>query len=200
MIIAVLLACGLAVMGLKAQSDQKPVVRTIQNVYEPGHIRSMGELWQRATAVVDVEIIAMESRDKEVSPGPPGRTGPPPLPRVMTAFTAKVRTIYKLGPKSPEAAIGQTIAIERQGGSRDRGSYIEEVVDEHYPLFKVGERYVLFLTDSAPTYSYFGVISADGVFQVVNDRVVPIGAGAFVKGWRDQPLSEFNATLARFVR
>lgn len=177
---------GALSQGAVPPAEQKPVVRTIQNRYEPGRFTTIDQLWSRATAVVDGDVVAAMPYE-EARPTPP--------PRVITAFGTKIRTIYKRGPE-PGFEVGSTIRLVIQGGTIDRGSHVEEVVDERFPLPVVGGRYILFLINTRPTESNFGIISADGVFRIEGDRIHPVGASPVSIGLRGQTVSGLSALLA----
>jgi hypothetical protein len=68
------------------------------------------------------------------------------------------------------------------GGTVDRGEYVDEVEDRDFPKFKNQGRYLFFLRPARGTVAsdavYFPVAGADSAFELLGDRVVPLGRAA----------------------
>lgn len=91
----------------------------------------------------------------------------------------------------PGGIQGKRIEMTQLGGERDRGDYIESVVDERFPPLRRAERYVFFLRPSP---------SGDGTFLVSTgtpDGVLALEPDTTVKAWGTSQLARH---LERYSR
>src|SRR5262245_53649615 len=65
-----------------------------------------------------------------------------PAPSVATIYDVTVEEVLK--PDS-RVAPGSVVPVWRLGGKRDKGDHIEVTDEDDFPLFKSGDKYVLFL-------------------------------------------------------
>jgi hypothetical protein len=139
-------------------ASQKRVVTHSMHVEDRSTIRSLDELWQKSDIVIEGTIEAARPLDIPLTAGPPA---------IYTEFDVRVHEVYKPNPRV--STPGSLITTRRSGGERDRGDYLERWVPDHYPLFGVGERYILFLNeqvlDTGQVFYYEGG-ARDRVFQV----------------------------------
>lgn len=102
-----------------------------------------------------------------------------------------VRTAFRLEDiewiKPPRDAGPAFVELVLPTGRRQRGDRIVEHVDPTFPTPVVGERYLLFLRETAGGYAPASH-GAESAFKVQGDRVVPVG---------DSPLSRTLAGTTR---
>jgi hypothetical protein len=156
-----LLATPLALGGMDLVAGQKSVVSVPMRV-EPrgGAVATLDELWANSTIVVEGAIEAERPADRVVGG----------IFDVRTTYEVRVIEVFKGAPRLNAA----TIPVRRRGGIRDRGDRIEHHVPVDYPLFKAGERYLLFLrqrewsraTPEPGLYYNETTSGPDSVFQV----------------------------------
>lgn len=142
-------------------ASQKPVVTIPIRVEPRGAVATFEELWAGSTLVVDGVVEAERPADREVAG----------ILDVRTTYVVRVTEVFK----GSGVLKGQpTIPVRRRGGIRDRGERVEHHSPVNYPLFKAGERYILFLRQqewSAATpepgiYYNETTYGPDSVFQV----------------------------------
>jgi hypothetical protein len=146
--------------------DRKPVVTEKLYTEFFGPPGTLNEMILKADAVVRGRVVAAAPRDTDL-PGKPGV-------RVRTAFLLQVLEVLHGSPGSPVDA-GE-LSILREGGERDRGTYIERVVETGFPPFVIGQEYVLFLRREALTGAWQPAFGPDSVFQLSDGRVTSPGS------------------------
>jgi hypothetical protein len=120
-----------------AQAPQKPV-RTVQIHTDggPGTPATLEGLWRQSDLVAHVEIAQSQPDNRTFTT----REGGGPYISIKTTYSSNILEVFKSKDGAPPS-----VDIELMGGRRDRGSYIEEIVDDRTPPLKVGARYYVFL-------------------------------------------------------
>jgi hypothetical protein len=93
-----------------------------------------------------------------------------PIDDAFTAYHVQLLEVYK--PDSRVSPGSQAITVSRMGGVRDKGAYIEKRVEQGFPLFERGERYILFL-DALGNGRY--TLGAEGAFLITPTALKPRG-------------------------
>jgi hypothetical protein len=146
---------------------QKPV-RTTEFHTDGGAVPpdTLEELWALADVVIEGVIAGTRSADL---------THPTDSSISLTFTVYEVSPIQVFKRDSHLAATPTKIDVQRPGGIRDRGAYVEDLVDTRLPHFRRDERYVLFLkylTDGKYTLAPVG---ASAVFWLNAAKPVPRG-------------------------
>lgn len=182
--LALLLAAGTTV-SLSQQPEKKPVKeRTIHSAGGLGAPTSLRELYAMSPVVIDATVQDARPVDQDLKSAPPQQD----TVIVRTAHTLKVKEIFKEA--IPGGIQDKRIEIIQLGGERDRGDYIESVVDERFPPLRRGERYGFFLRPSP---------SGDGTFIISTespDGVLALEPDGTVKG---RGASELDRYLERYT-
>ncbi len=122
----------------------------------------------KSDLIVEAVVVSARPADQTAHFLPPDS----PLVTVLTAYDFDVKEEFKthLFPRA-------IVEVIREGGERDRGTYIESRFDPEFPLFEVGERYLLFLRvlPSIEGAYVMATDTPDSAFLVTNDRVMPRG-------------------------
>ncbi len=97
----------------------------------------------------------------------------------------------------PDAELGDEITVVQTGGERDRGTHVERLNVNRFPLLQPGKEYVLFLE---PAYgdAWGSAYGPDGVFEKVGERVAPLGTSPTSVRQRDLSWAEFLTVVRNF--
>ena len=151
------------------QPVQKPIKeRTVHSAGGLGAPLSLPELYAMSPLVIDATVQGERPVDQVLESALPGHD----TVIVMTAHSLVVNEVFK--DAVPGGIQGRRIEITQLGGARDRGEYIESVVDERFPPLKRGERYIFFLRPSSTADEAYLVStgSPDGVLSLDVDGTV----------------------------
>jgi hypothetical protein len=192
-----------------AAAAQKPVRQSQihgDGGFEPPE--TIDQLWEQSAVVIDGRVVDVRPANQTFTPGnssslpwwAAGRQDP--VTMVRTDYVIQVQRVLKSDDVvRPDTA---TVIVRRLGGTVDRGEYIEEQIDSFIPKFNRQGRYALFLKlskgkqPSAPVY--FLAVGADSAFEIVGDRVVPLGRTAASRQLGRLSVEQFVATLAKRAR
>jgi hypothetical protein len=166
--VVLLLVLGAAV-SVREQPAKKPVKeRTIHSAGGLGAPPSLPELYAMSPLVIDATVQMARPVDQIIK----STSSLPDTVIVMTAHGLAVNEVFK--DAIPGGIKGKRIELTQLGGERDRGDYIESVVDERFPPLKRGERYVFFLKPSTANDGTYLVStgSPDGVLALDPDGTV----------------------------
>lgn len=168
---ALLIALG-AAGSLSQQRPKKPVKeRTIHTSGGVGAPATLAELYAMSPLVIDATVQGARPVDRQL------KTSTSETVLIQTAHTLSINEVFR--DTIPRGVGGKRIETVQIGGERDRGEYIESLVDERFPLLRRGERYILFLKPAPSGDGTFVVSteSPDGVFALESDATVK-GKGA----------------------
>ncbi len=154
---------GLTADGSQSQKPVKEMEFHIDGGPEPP--ASLDELWSSGNVVVEGIIQAAE-----------------PIDSSFTEYLVQVVEVFKADLQVRPTA--SAIAVTRMGGVRDKGTHIERRVERGFPLFEVGERYILFLN---ATQNGRYTLSAEGAFLVSRTTVQPRGRGDVTRPYDNNP-------------
>lgn len=198
-----LLVC---VCALVATAAQKPV-RQVE-VFTDGGFEvpeTIDELWEQSAVVVEGHVVDVRPANETLTPP---KTSIPwwaasadrPVTMVRTDYVIQVQRVLKSDDVvRPGTA---TVIVRRIGGTVDSGEYIAEYFESRFPQkFTLQGRYALFLKATkakpAPEPVYFPAVGADSAFEIVGDRVVPLGRTAASRQLGRLSVEQFVATLAK---
>lgn len=170
------LACGS--YSPVAVAEQKPIRQSEVHADGIESPETLDELWERATIVVEGQVVSRRSANETFTPQRSYPPGPiEPITMARTDYVIRVNRVLK-----SDAVVTQnkaSIIVRRLGGTVDRGEYVEEIEDRDFAKFKDQGRYLLFLQPARGTVAsdavYFPVVGADSAFELLGDRVVPLG-------------------------
>ena len=168
--------------------EQKPVREELITT-DPGRSASLENLWERSTVVVEAVVTAAEPADMPLSTRPGSPT------KFRTAYDAKALQVFK--PGTPNVMPGTMVRVFRLGGTRDRGEYVEAQVERDFPQFVIEKKYILFLLLGADGNSYGVRDGRDGVLEIDNGRVTPIGTSDVSRSLRGKSRLEVGELLDR---
>jgi hypothetical protein len=181
-------AVALTTVCLIAQGPGKPVKTDIINTHFKAPPHSLSEMLTQVDAVVRGRIIGGSPRDLNLG----GRPGA----RVMTSYGFQVLEVLHVFGSFSIAS--DKISILREGGSRDRGPYVESVVQEGFPPFDVGHEYVLFLKWSDGLEGWVPAFGPDGVVDLQSGRVQTPGTSTLMNSQRGKTAADFVRLVRRF--
>jgi hypothetical protein len=129
------------------QAQQKPIVQRPFHIEGRGAAATFEELWSRSDVVIE-GIVEKEQPADYVVRG---------TALVHTMYDVRLVEIYKLSKHLTKQT--DSIQVRRRGGVRDVGSQVEVHAADTFPLFKQGERYLMFLreTEWAQSSPYQGI-------------------------------------------
>jgi len=195
---AICLACSSHIPV--AVAGQKPIRQSEVHTDGIESPETLDELWERSAVVVDGRVVSRRSANETFTPKnsfPPGISEPVTLAR--TDYVIKVNRVLKSD--AVVATDMSSIIVRRIGGTVDRGEYIDEVGEEGFAKFKDQGRYLLFLQPARGTAAsqavYFPVAGADSAFEVLGDRVVPLGRATASRDMAKLGAQELVSILAR---
>jgi hypothetical protein len=156
------------------QTGQKPVVSKPVPMEGRGALATLEELWAKSDVVVE-GIIQKEE---------PGEVTTRDGSILYTFYDVRLVAVYKTSPRVSAGAT--TIRMRRRGGVRDRGNHIEAQLSENYPLFKLGERYLLFVRQSREDgpqglYYYETTYGPDSAFEVQGSSISSKGKSSLAR-------------------
>lgn len=162
--------------SLTTAAVQKPVVDRPFRHEERGGVGSLEALW----SISDLIVEGVVGNDR------PADYGTAPV-RVNTMFDVHISEVFK-GSRTPGTKT--VIQVRRSGGRRDEGDKVVNHVQDGYPLFQRGERYILFLTrhEWVPPAKHTGIYYADAT--KTSDSAFRIGADLKVAGTGKSGLSQ----------
>ena len=190
-----------SVYALAVTAAQKPV-RPVE-IHSDGFTapETLDELWEQSAIVIDGRIVDARPANETFTPTVVFPAGAPsqPVTRVQTDYVIEVHRVLK--PDDVVTFDTATVIVRRPVGTDDRGAYIAEYFDSGFPNFKNQSRYALFLKPSkgikASAPVYFPVVGADSAFEIVGDRVVPLGRGLASRQLARLSVRQFVDTLAK---
>lgn len=171
LVVAVLLLAFQGGAG-PAKPQDKPVKEYRFHVDSQADVPdTVDELWKSADIVVEGAVLSERAVDDVIT------EVTPPVTLIYTAYDIGVTKVFKSG----AGITGRTtkVTVQRKGGTRDRGTYIERAVDETCPEFRTGERYILFLTRLENGRFTLVGHAAYGALLVEGDALKPRGHGGF---------------------
>lgn len=189
-----MMACAaplLVLCALYAVQPQDKPVRT-ERVFTEffGPPPSLPEMMNAAEAVARVRLERERPHDRQFA----HEVGP----RVMTLHTGVVLEVFKNDATHPLVE-GEGIGVIRQGGRRDRGQHIEDVVQDGFPPFHHGE-YVLFLRWHPDYAGWVSAFGPDGAYAIEGAQVGSLGSRPVSKAQHGRPAEEFLGDLRRGAR
>jgi hypothetical protein len=150
--------------------------------YEP---LTLAYLATSAKLVVEASITSVQSRLDETETN------------VFTDYTVRVRAVVNNLERS-DVRVGQSITVRRESGVIVVDGRLAEVYENDFPLFKAGERYILFLTREPRDSAYTVLGGNQGAFTA-GDTIVPVATTnhgiASPPPTRDKFLGEVRALL-----
>ncbi len=169
----------------------KPVRETFfhTNMREKPPERLRG-LLDRSHIVVEGVITNATPAD-ELIPG----TDPPEY-FIVTTYTVAVVTAFKSGTTSSP---GGPLLVTRPGGVRDRGDHIYRKVDSDFPLFEVGQRYLLFLKHLRRG-EYAPAFGPDSAFLITDGHVTTRGKGPLATQLARDSAESLRSAIIREAR
>ena len=165
---------------------QKPVRESTFHV-ESIRRFTLDDLWSQSDLVVEGVVESV------------GRAPAPANARVNTLktdYVFQLVTVFK--PHSSLQSSARSITVRRFGGTVDQGSYIENHVQEGFPPFSVGQRYILFLIQNAlkdPTHYIMLTEQGDAALLVTGSHVTSPGRGPGAKSLTELPYPSVVALL-----
>ena len=161
---------GMAITGGQSQPVQKPTVVEHFRTEARGGVGTFAELWTLADVIVEGIVLGDRATDYQL-----------PAPQITTTYDVRILEVFKASTEVTAATA--MIPVRRQGGIRDRGDRIVIREPDDYPLFKRGERYILFLAkrEWVPPAPHTGVYyteatrTPDSVFKVTESGLVTSG-------------------------
>src|SRR5262245_47980629 len=115
--------------------SQKPTVVRPFHTEGRGAAATFEELWSRADVVVEGIVGDDSPTDYSVNG----------LRMVYTMYGVQIASVYKRSQRVTEQTT--SIEVRRRGGIRDTGAELEIHEADNFPLFKRGERYIMFLRE-----------------------------------------------------
>jgi hypothetical protein len=181
------LAIGLASRGFLAGTQKPTWESPIHMDGGPGVPATLDGLWKISGLVVEGVVETERTLDDT-----PSAAGVRPLPR--TVYGLRITTVFKSDARSPQP--DDIIDIWRIGAKRDRGDHFELTQDPRFPLFRPGERYILFLSWNESVGAYFSATAtADSVYRVVGKGLQSHGREELTKVMAQLNASDLAATL-----
>lgn len=115
-----------------------------------------------------------------------------PEGHVHTLYTFRIDEVFHV---RGGGAVGSEIAVIRRGGTRELSDRIEHVVDPDFPEFRLGRRYIIFLSWSAYHDAWIPMWSPNSVYDVEGERVEPFGKAKTVAKYAGMRVGAFVAAL-----
>ena len=176
------------------QNEQKATRQHITH-YEggAGAPETLAALWQMSDVVVEAVVVGVRPDDRVV-PVPNAA----PMTIVKSIYQFQVKSVLKSDDRSGQLP---TIDVERMGGTRDRGDYIDEYIDESFPAFRMDERYILFLKPTRHETVYqLATDTADSAVLFDNSHVVPRGKSTLARSFEGFSPDQLVARLKELKR
>jgi hypothetical protein len=149
--------------------QQKPTkVQSFHTDGGPAPATTLEDLWQPSDLVVEGVVVAPPRYVRMPGSGT----------AVFTEYAFQVLQVFKRD--SELVSSDGVITVQRLGGVIDVGSHLEDRTDVNLPRLRKGERYILFLR-RLPGENTYTPPTADFVFLVDKNRVVPRGKGPFAQ-------------------
>jgi hypothetical protein len=155
------------------QPPPKPVeAHPIRGALHPAAPPTLREAYAKADLVIDGVVTEAVPADLLL------RTTPR-LEAVFTAYSLLIIEMYK----SDAATTGAgTVRVIREGGIRDRGDHLERQEDPTFPLFEVGNRYIMFLVIlPGRDGEYAPMIGPDSAYRLDQQTLHTQGRSALAK-------------------
>lgn len=181
-------AVALTTAHLVAQVQSKPVKTAVINTHFKAPPDSLSEMLTKVDAVVRGRIVSASSQDLNLA----GRPGV----RVMTSYRFHIIEVMHVFGSFSIAT--DNIAILREGGTRDRGSYVESVIQEGFPPFDIDHEYILFLKWSEGSNGWIPAFGPDGVVDLQGGRVRTPGTSQLMTSQRGKTAADFVRLVRRF--
>lgn len=156
--------------GLTAQQQpHKPVKqRTIHSAGGIGAPPTLSELFDLSPLVVRATVVGSRALDRILPSDDPRN-------RTIVVETAHTLSVHEIFRDAVQGGIkGRRVEVVQLGGDRDRGAYIESVIDDAFPPLRHGLPYVLFLKPSPRNDGTFVVATetSDSVLILADDATV----------------------------
>jgi hypothetical protein len=179
-------------------SDQQNKPVKIERIYITAKGPTSDSLFQMMTdaaAVVRGRVVGSSPRDLDLDRG----TDQPPLKggRVMTAFPVEVLEIFHAA-GDHAIDVNKPLDYMRDGGDRDRGTYIERVVATGMPLLEQEHEYILFLTWSPYQGGWTTPYGPDGVLDITKGVVLSEGRATITERHKGRPAADLLEELRHY--
>ena len=115
----------------------------------------------------------------------------------MTAFQVEVLEIF-LAASDHAIDFNKPLDYMRDGGDRDRGTYIQRVVVTGMPLLEQGHEYALFLIWSSHDGGWITPYGPDGVLDITSGVVVSDGRATITERHKGRPAAELLKQLRQY--
>jgi hypothetical protein len=170
--------------GHGGQKPNKPVRESFIFTEWKGPKATLADTILAVDAVVRVRVLGSTVRDTK---------------DLVTAYRLKVEEIIQaFGGRAVDAS---EITLLRDVGERDRGAYIERLIENPpFPPIELGHEYVLFLNWSPSRGAWEPAIGPDSVIDITKGIVEARGTAAITSAAKGQPAAEYLTLLRRFGR
>lgn len=177
---------------IAARQQPKPVDTETIYTYFKGPPASLSEMVSNADAVVIGKIAGQSVRDADRGLQR-GRGG-----RVSTLYRFRVSEIlHALGGHPVD---DKELTILRQGGTSDRGTYVQQVVQDGFPQFDNGTDYLLFLHWHSVEKVWVPAFGPDSVVAFKEGRVDSPGSSAVLSSYKGKDATDFVERVRRYGR
>ena len=179
--IAITLTYGFAFAAIEPSQSTKPIRDNLVHVDgRPNPATELRQMWLKSDIVVDGSI-------EVETPADLGNY-------VVTTYQVKVNEWLKSDPRWNDK-LGYVL-VTRPGGLRDRGAYILRTFPEDFPLFVVGERYILFL-NRLRGLEYEPSFGPESAFQVKGSTLHAVGKSALARTLGSQSPAGIRALILK---
>ena len=169
---------------------EKPVAVTRRHAENRALFESVSAMWAVAHVVVEGMV---ESAELLQIPRP----AVTPIPLIQTQFTIRAIEVFKADARIRTS--GDRFLIRKSGGDVDRGTHIERIELDDFPIYRIGERYVLFLRQhiphEQPIFYSPESISGEGVFLMGESSIQPRGRQLLARRLADSGPDAFRKAL-----
>jgi hypothetical protein len=186
-VVIVIVVMAFAVVPSILQS-QPPQQKPIRKSFISTHYNvpsSLQEMVTSADAIVRGRVLGLSAKDLD-------REGTSSA-RAMTANRFTVLEVIRSGTHFVDA---YAVDVLTEGGRRDRGEYIEEVVGDIPPLVP-GHEYLVFLRWNDAASEWVVAYGADGVIDLHDGTVTSPGTSEVTNLQKGKPASDYLATVKR---
>jgi hypothetical protein len=177
--------------GLQAPQDlAKPVQTDVIYTRFYGPPDSLSEMITKADAVVRGRIVGAAPLDLDLDQVRGGR--------VMTVYRfAVLEIMHTVGGHIVDP---HQIVILREGGQRDRGSFIQRVVQDGFPPFEHGHEYLVFLRWDAGKSAWLPAFGPDSVVDLQGGRVESPGSAKITSSQKGRLAADYLKSIRQYGR